>query len=114
MDATATILEKMMDACTLRHSVLAGNLANAQTPEYKRQDVSFKNDLAEAMRSGNLNDLRQVEYQVEEDETSTSGSNGNNVSTQKELGLMLENTTLYNTAADALARKMSTLRKAIQ
>ncbi len=113
MDATIAILEKMMDACALRHGVLANNLANAQTPDYKRQDVSFRKDLAEAIRSGNESDLKQIAPQVEADKTSPAGRNGNSVSTHKELGLMLENTTLYNTAAEALSRKMATLRKAI-
>lgn len=114
MDAIITILEKMLDACTLRHGILANNLANTQTPDYKRQDISFRKDLAEAIRSGNANDLKQIAHQIEVDKTSPAGRNGNSVSTHKELGLMLENTTLYNTAAEALSRKMATIRKAIQ
>ena len=114
MDATIAILEKMMDVCTLRHSVLANNLANAETPDFRRQDIDFSKDLAEALKSGNRSDLSQIMPQVVEDKTSPPGRNGNNVSTHKELGLMLDNTTLYNTAAEALTRKMATIKKAIQ
>jgi len=45
-DTTLTTLERALDARLLRHNVLAGNLANANTPGYLPRDVDF----AAAMR----------------------------------------------------------------
>jgi flagellar basal-body rod protein FlgB len=45
-DTTLTTLERSLDARLLRHNVLAGNLANANTPGYVPRDVDF----AAAMR----------------------------------------------------------------
>jgi flagellar basal-body rod protein FlgB len=45
-DPTLQTLERALDARLLRHNVLAGNLANANTPGYVPRDVDF----AAAMR----------------------------------------------------------------
>lgn len=47
-DSTLGVLERALDARLLRHNVLAGNLANADTPGYVPRDVDF----AAAMREG--------------------------------------------------------------
>jgi flagellar basal-body rod protein FlgB len=47
-DRTLGILERALDARLLRHNVLAGNLANANTPGYTPRDIDF----AAAMREG--------------------------------------------------------------
>ncbi|HTP24436.1 MAG TPA: flagellar basal body rod protein FlgB [Anaeromyxobacteraceae bacterium] len=47
-DATLGTLERALDARLLRHNVLAGNLANADTPGYVPRDVDF----AQALREG--------------------------------------------------------------
>ena len=47
-DSTLGILERALDARLLRHNVLAGNLANADTPGFVPRDVDF----AAAMREG--------------------------------------------------------------
>lgn len=47
-DPTLATLERALDARLLRHNVLAGNLANADTPGFVPRDVDF----AAAMRQG--------------------------------------------------------------
>jgi flagellar basal-body rod protein FlgB len=47
-DPTLRTLERALDARLLRHNVLAGNLANAETPGYVPREVDF----AAAMRQG--------------------------------------------------------------
>ncbi len=44
------VLDKAMDASALRHEALSNNLANVDTPGYKRQDVNFETQLAKALR----------------------------------------------------------------
>ena len=44
------VLDKAADAAWLRNEVIANNIANATTPGYKRQDVSFEEHLNRALR----------------------------------------------------------------
>ena len=43
------VLDKAMDASWLRNEAISNNLANADTPGYKRQDVDFETQLAKAL-----------------------------------------------------------------
>lgn len=45
------VLDKAMDASWLRNEAISNNLANANTPGYKRQDINFETQLAKALRS---------------------------------------------------------------
>ena len=45
------VLDKAMDASWLRNEAISNNLANADTPGYKRQDVNFETQLVKALRS---------------------------------------------------------------
>lgn len=43
------VLDKAMDASWLRNDAISNNLANADVPGYKRQDVDFETQLAKAL-----------------------------------------------------------------
>ena len=45
------VLDKAADASWIRNEVIANNIANADTPYYKRQDVSFEDELKKALGS---------------------------------------------------------------
>lgn len=42
-------LENSLNACTLRHQVIADNIANANTPGYRAKAVLWESSLREAM-----------------------------------------------------------------
>ena len=44
------VLDKAADASWMRNDAISNNLANVDTPGYKRQDVDFENQLAIALR----------------------------------------------------------------
>ncbi|MDI6703068.1 MAG: flagellar basal body rod protein FlgB [bacterium] len=46
---TINILEKGLDAATLRHQVIADNISNVNTPGFKRKGVLFEKELKEAL-----------------------------------------------------------------
>ena len=48
---TRQMAYKALDASTLRAKAIAENLANVQTPGYKRKEVSFEDQLQNALRS---------------------------------------------------------------
>lgn len=117
------LLEKAMDGSTLRHSALANNLANVNTPGYKRSDVSFRASLAEAIGTQlplkktsplHLNNLAQHSAPEFISDTQTSLRNdGNNVDVDVELATMAENNLYFNSLAQLLSSQLSVLRQAI-
>lgn len=46
------VLDKAADACWLRNYAIGNNLANVDTPGYKRQDVAFEAVLKQALGRG--------------------------------------------------------------
>jgi len=48
--ADIALAEKLLDVATFRHQVIAHNIANVNTPNYKRQEVSFQEALAALMK----------------------------------------------------------------
>ena len=51
------VLDKAADASALRNKAIANNLANIDTPMYKRQDVSFANEFERALRHSRYKSL---------------------------------------------------------
>lgn len=45
------VLDKAADASWMRHEAISNNISNVDTPYYKRQDVSFENELKKALGS---------------------------------------------------------------
>lgn len=108
------MLTRVMDATALRQRVIADNLANANTPEFKRRDVVFRDLLTSAMKQpGGIKADTQTAAIVVDTE-SPARPDGNNVSMQKELSEMMENGLLHQFAARAVSRNFDTLRKAIK
>lgn len=45
------VLDKAADAAWIRNDAISNNIANADTPGYKRQDVAFESELKKALRT---------------------------------------------------------------
>lgn len=117
------LLEKAMNGSALRHSVLANNIANVNTPGFKRGDLDFRSCFDEAMESQlglettsplhikRLNKKNSPEIIID---TQTSLRNdGNNVDVDIELATMAENNLYFNSLAQLLSSQLSMLRQAI-
>jgi len=48
------VLEKGLDAVWLNNEVIAGNIANADTPNYKAQSVNFESVFQDALSTGSV------------------------------------------------------------
>lgn len=46
---TSQVMNKALDGLSKRHQAIASNLANVDTPHYKRRDVSFEGALGKAL-----------------------------------------------------------------
>ncbi len=99
----ARLLAKLLDAATIRHRVIASNLANASNPDFKRKDVRFDEALSKAIASGK--DVSRVRPEVFE--------TGERVELETEMGRLAQNSLAYKTWAEVLARKLAIIRTAI-
>jgi flagellar basal-body rod protein FlgB len=114
MDETPILLKKLMDSCAVRHSVLANNLANVNTPGFKRSDVDFRKTLAEAVKAGDVAKLASAQPQIKTDHDAKPNDTGNSVSTQTEIGMMTDNGLLYSLSVRVMSEKFAEVRKAIR
>jgi flagellar basal-body rod protein FlgB len=95
-----------LDGLAARHRAIAANLANQNTPGYKRLVVSFEDQLARA--SGGVD----LEPKVERDR-SPGGPDGNNVDAMAELGQMTRVELSYQLLTRALSLEIGQMRAAI-
>ena len=51
------VLDKAADAAWLRNEVISNNIANADTPGYKRQDVDFEAQLSKALGKADADNM---------------------------------------------------------
>lgn len=116
---TINVLESAMQASNLRQQVISNNIANVNTPNFKRKDTVFESILAKAIYSPNGNNtdlplIRTNERHLTTDENSlqpaiitdnstTMRTDGNNVDPDTEMAALAKNTLYYN----ALVREMN-------
>ena len=109
-DPSVAALQHLLSASAARHRVLAHNLANSDTPGYTRQDVSFEQALADAVKT---NDYSSLDLSATDDKTDLPRADGNNVSVERELSEMSKNAMMYQTGVQLLQSKLAMERIAI-
>ncbi len=102
----SSILESALQAYSVRDNVIQNNIANAETPNFKRKTVVFENYLADALkeakRTGTLS-LREAKARiVEVNPNLTFHSNGNNVDIETENVDLYTNSVLYDTTVNSI------------
>lgn len=102
-----------MKAENLRQRAIANNVANLETPGYRRVDVEFKDMLAKAMDSSGDVDLDNIEPQLFQPKDTAVKPNGNDVSWEAEVGQMVKNTLRYKTYVRLLQKKYAQIDLAI-
>lgn len=114
------VLNKAADASWTRNSVLSNNIANVDTPGYKRQDVDFESQLKQALRSTRyksvdarvnaINDT-ELETTVYTDATGFSYRlDGNNVDIDTESAKLAENQIKYQGLVECMNQEFSNLK----
>lgn len=123
------ILQKSLDALAVQHQAIANNMANVDTPNFKRTVVSFQDKLREALNQNPTSPLWRTHpmhfpmaNRISLDDfkpdvrtiTDTIGRNdGNNVDLEMEQGLLAESSILYNGLTNVTNRYMANLKHAI-
>ncbi len=115
------VLDRAADASWTRNTVIANNIANADTPGYKRKDVQFEAYLTSALAGGdNLDqdiqnlDLSTINANTYIDESTLSYRiDGNNVDINTESAYLAQNQIRYYTLLDSMSQEFSRLSSAI-
>lgn len=120
MDKTNyNLIRKALDASTKRSEVIANNVANVNTANYKRNYVVFEENLKGASEKLNLKKTSKAhinmassegEVEVKKDETSSMRQDGNNVNIDLEKVNQASNNLMYNALISQINNRLSTKR----
>src|SRR5947208_2838100 len=104
-----------MSKATERHALLSGNLANVNTPGYKRKDVDFNIALEEEMGRGDndFSEMRPPSSDHRADSTSAT-VDGNNVDLEHEVMSLAETELRFQTLARMTNKYFSNLNYVIR
>lgn len=125
--APTNILEKALASSALRQKIISNNIANVNTPGFKKSDVLFEDQLQAAMDTSmlplartNANHLSSggvsgaLEPSVVVDNTSSMRLDGNNVDIDKEMASLAKNSIYYNAVAQQLGKYYGMLSSAVK
>jgi len=123
---TIDLIHRAMSAASLRETVGANNLANANVPNFKRTEVNFESELKRALETekyrpalelnlthpDHIPDWQPRDYQDVKprrvlDYLTQSDNNGNNVSPEEEFNLLLKNQLRYMLMAQSATFEFS-------
>ncbi len=119
---TNYLLEKALDTSILRHQVISDNIANADTPGFKRSSVTFESQLQRALDSekmcehtpnGYLTNKKHIEFckpldyrkirpKIVVDYDTSYRNDKNNVDIEKEIADSVKNTLRYKALAERI------------
>ena len=114
------VLDKAADASWIRNEAISNNIANVNTPGYKRQDVNFEEQLRKAMKNsrytsidervGNI-DLDRLNPITYRDHASLSYRlDGNNVDIDTENVELASNQIRYQGLTDSITKHFEGLQ----
>lgn len=124
-DQTMNMLEQGLHISSARNTVISNNIANVDTPNYKSQDVRFKNILNHAIdqrletikthpKHLSFSSDSTNSYNVITNHSTMYSHNGNNVDIDKEMANLAKNQIYYRSLVDRLNGKFNTLQTVIK
>ncbi len=113
------VLNKAANASYLRNELIANNIANVDTPNFKRSDINFEqylktelqsrgSNMDQAVAGVNLDKLKPTVY-VDQKELSFR-LDGNNVDVDVEEANLAENQIRYYTLLDSMSQEFSRIK----
>jgi len=112
-DSIVDLLDAGIRAEHLRQKAIANNIANLETPGYRRVDVKFEELLAKALDSPGTVDLSEIKPQIYRPKQTPVKSDGNDVNFETEVGEMVKNALRHKTYIRLLNRKYSQIELAM-
>lgn len=127
---TQYILEKSMDAAIVRNNVIANNIANVDTPKFKRSEVIFEENLRKVLQNetnyaklrvthprhiqiAEGNDLEDLKPEIRILDDLSLRNDENNVDIDVEMAKSSKNKIQYDSLAQSMNNELQLLRLAI-
>ena len=118
------VLDKAADASWMRQEAISNNIANVNTPGYKRQDVAFEDSLQEAISNSRYRSTDEKVANLSKADlrircyTDSSGFSyrldGNNVDIDTENAALARNQLKYNALVDSINHEFSMIKAVTQ
>jgi flagellar basal-body rod protein FlgB len=108
--------KKMLDATALRHEAIASNLANIETPNYRRIDLapSFQTQLQQALTVRDSERVGDIKPRLELDSTAVANTrDGNTVQLETEMAHLQRNFVEHALESQLITANLLRLRLAI-
>ena len=106
-------LQTGIRAESLRQKAIANNVANLETPGYRRLDVKFEQLLAKALDSSGSAELGDIKAQFYSPKQTRVKSNGNDVNFEAEIGEIVKNSLRHKAYVRILNKKYNQIDLAI-
>lgn len=125
--ATVDLLGNAIAGADAEHAAIANNIANVNTPGYRRESVSFKDALAQAEGDGQNGDLTMISNddrdlggdaagfapKMQIDAVDRMRADGSNVDVDQEMAQLSQNSSYGQTMSQLLQVQFMRLREAI-
>ncbi|MCW2985992.1 MAG: flgB [Conexibacter sp.] len=111
-DTTQTGLERALAGSSLRQQAIAQNIANVNTPGYRRQDVDFASALHAAWDKGTAS-VESVSPAVQADQSAVMRADGSSVDIDTEAANQSKNGLQYEAISSVMKARVAILRSAI-
>lgn len=112
-DVTQLSLESAIRGSAMRHTALAANVANANTPGYRRQDVDFKGVLSAAMQTGDPRSVENAAFGATVDSSAPMQADGNTVDIDVENAGLAKNGLEYEALVAVTSARIAILKSAM-
>ncbi|HOV91235.1 MAG TPA: flagellar basal body protein [Syntrophorhabdaceae bacterium] len=99
------IMEKALNVRSYYHKIIAGNIANAETPGFKEKDIDFHIELEKQLSGAKQFNIIE---KTENDGISSPDSNTVNIETQ--MVKLNENSMMYSALVQLITKKFSMMR----
>jgi flagellar basal-body rod protein FlgB len=111
-DTTQLGLERSLSGSSLRQQAIAQNIANVNTPGYRRQDVDFQTALSQAWDDGKSK-VEGVAPAIEADPSSVMRADGSSVDIDVEAAQQAKNGLQYEAVSSVMKTRIAILKSAI-
>jgi flagellar basal-body rod protein FlgB len=108
------LLEAGVKAEGVRQKAIANNIANLNTPGYRRSDIKFQDILAKMIKAEGPIDSSKLEPEFFQPKTTRVDVTGNDVSLDTEVGEMIKNTSMHSAYTLLIKKKYDQMKAAIQ
>ncbi|HYF83062.1 MAG TPA: flagellar basal body rod protein FlgB [Clostridia bacterium] len=121
------MLEKALDAAWMRNETISNNIANVNTPGYKKSYVKFEELLTDAVDKFQISGIKKdgkflpigkdtkstVSPEIVQEDSTSMRRDGNNVNIDVEMAELAKNSIKYNALIAQMSKEFSIIKLAI-